>query len=364
MKKLLLLISAILFYGWGICQINFTSADLQEAGKTYVTKTDTVTIVDIGNASPTAQAWDFSSLLMHYMSGPTFELTSSTPYAGDYPNSDLYTYGPAIMFGGFYGGAPVSSQGMDNGYMFWRKDVTGFWTEGFMADEGPYAGKKVWTVPQEMILGTPATLGTNYPNFSQWTLDYSDNALDVDTLYKSSVDKTQECDAWGSLITPTATYPDVLRIHESGVKVDSVFATLGGNPVYSIELVRDTFNNYIFVTNGIHYPLALVKCDKNDQIRSIEYYFTQGAADLSENDKNQFAKVFPNPAENLINIQLSDESQLNSTFTIFTNEGKMVGTTIINEWNAKLCIDHLESGIYNYSITNGNHLSTGRFYKR
>lgn len=74
---------------YGLSQITFTSADLQESGKTYITKTDTVSSVNIGTASASAQNWDFSTLLMHYMSGPSFDLTSSTPYASDYPNSDI-----------------------------------------------------------------------------------------------------------------------------------------------------------------------------------------------------------------------------------------------------------------------------------
>lgn len=364
MRKLLLSISMASTFGIGYGQITFTSLDLQESGKTYVTKTDTVSTVDLGLASSSAQNWDFSNLLMDYMSGPTFDLTSSTAYASDYPNSDLFTYGPAIMFGGFYGGAPVSSQGMDNGYMFWRKDATGFWTEGFMADEGPYAGKKVYTVPQEMILGTPATYGSNYPNYSRWSLGYSDNMTDVDTLYVSTVNKTQECDAWGSMTTPTAFYSDVLRIHESGIKVDSVYASLAGNSVYSLELIRDTFNNYIFVTNGIHYPIALVKCDKNNQIRSIEYYFTQGDASTSENFMTSGIDVFPNPFDNSIHLELSDKSQLNSLLSIYSNDGKDILTYKIENWKQEILLNHLESGIYFYSISSDTQKITGRIIKQ
>jgi hypothetical protein len=363
MKKNLLLLSLLLisFSNELIkAQITFTSADLQESGETYVTKTDTITSVNIGIATLTAQNWDFSSLLTHYMSGPSFDLTSNTVYDTDYPNSDLYTYGPAVMFGGFFGGAPVSQQGMDNGYMFWRKDASGFWTEGFMADDGPYAGKKVWTVPQEMILGTPATLGTNYSNFSEWTLNYSDNAIDVDTLYKSSVNKTQECDAWGSLITPTATYPDVLRIHESGIKVDSVFATLGGNPVYSIELFRDTFNNYIFVANNIHYPLALVKADKNNVIRSVEYYFTQGFLEIETNNELKGAMLYPNPTEGILTIELSSALDKECSLILTDSFGKIVSTHLLQHQKNLIDCTMIESGIYFYKLINGLVQETGK----
>lgn len=51
MKKLLLSISVALSANWCSSQITFSSQDLQESGKTYVTKTDTITIVNIGSAS-------------------------------------------------------------------------------------------------------------------------------------------------------------------------------------------------------------------------------------------------------------------------------------------------------------------------
>lgn len=366
MKKLLLfpmLLASFSVFNLN-AQITFTSTDLQESGKTYITKTDTITSVNLGTASATAQNWDFSTLLMHYMSGPSFDLTSNTPYDVDFPNSDLYTYGPAIMFGGFFGGAPVSEQGMNNGYMFWRKDITGFWTEGFMPDEGPYAGKKVYTVPQEMILGTPATLGTSHPNYSAWTLTFDQNATDVDTVYQSSVDKIQECDAWGTLTTPTGTYNDVLRIHESGVKVDSAKSYLNGNPLVFIEISRDTFNNYIFLTNGIHYPLALVKADKNNVIRSVEYYFMQGFLGTESVDKTTNVKIHPNPSDGLLTIELPMLTDEHSKMVITDPNGKTVGTFILYQQLNQIDCTQLNSGIYFYSVTSGAEQKFGKILIR
>ncbi len=351
MKKLLLSISVALSANWCSSQITFSSQDLQESGKTYVTKTDTITIVNIGSASSNFQSWDFSSLGIHYMSGPSFDLTTNTPYAFDYPNSDLYTYGPAMMFGGFFGGAPVNSQGMDNGYMFWRKDATGFWTEGFMADEGQYAGKKVYTIPQEMILGTPATLGSNYINSSEWILEYNDNSLDVDTLYSSNTSKTQECDAWGSLTTPTSNYTDVLRIHEYGIKIDSVTATLAGNNVYSIELLRDTFNNYLFVTNGIHYPLVIVKCDKNNLIRTIEYYYNQGYLNTSDSDLNpNDLSIYPNPSKGTFTFEINFPIESHLPLNIYNSSGKLCKYTSLQNKISNIDLSDFVDGLYYYEI--------------
>lgn len=365
MKKLLLTsVTICLSSYFGLSQITFTSADLQESGKTYITKTDTLTSVNLGTASASSQNWDFSSLLMHYMSGPSFDLTSNTPYASDYPNSNMFTYGPAIMFGGFFGGAPVSEQGMNNGYMFWRKDATGFWTEGFMPDEGPYAGKKVWTVPQEMILGTPATLGTSYPNFSQWTLTYDNVPTDYDTVYVSTVDKVQNCDAWGTLTTPTDTYSDVLRIHEYGVKVDSAKSYMSGNPLLFIEVSRDTFNNYIFVTNGIHYPLVLVKADKNNVIRSIEYYFMQGFLETETLTESSSVTIYPNPSEGMLTVEIPTDVKNQSELVLTDAYGKVVSKHTLNQQQNQIDCTALRAGVYFYTVISGQEQETGKIIIR
>lgn len=332
-----------------MAQITFTSVDLQEAGKVYVTKTDTTTAVNLGTPSASAQNWDYSSLLMHYMSGPWFDSTSYIQYAVDFPTSNLYTYGPAFMFGGFHGAAPVSEQGMNNGYMFWRKDVDGFWAEGFLSDDGEYAGMPTHFTPHELILGTPATYGTSYTNSSQWKLNFDVNASDVDTLYQVNTEKTQECDAWGSLTTPAGTFPDVLRIHEWGVKVDSVKSYLMGNPGPALEIARDTFNNYIFIANGIHYPLVHVKADKNNVIRSIEHYAMTATMGINE-ITDEYITVYPNPASDFININLGKQAFISSEVIVFNTQGREVLRQQLNDATEQLDVRSLQSGMYLFVV--------------
>jgi hypothetical protein len=362
MKKLLLLITSFTLGGTTFSQINFDYTDLQEAETTYITKTDTLTSVNIGTASPTSQAWDFTNLTMHFMSGPSFDLTSNTTYTSDYPNSDLYTYGPAIMFGGFSGGVPVGEQGMDNGYMFWRKDVTGFWTEGFMAEDGPLAGRKVYTVPQEMILGTPTTLATSYTNHSQWSINFDLVSTDVDTVYTSTVDKTQLCDAWGSLETPTGLFPDVLRIHEYVIKADTVRSYLMGNLVYTQQIMRDTLNNYIFLAKNIHYPIAIVKADKNDVVKSVEYYFNQGPLGTNEQKQDLSVQIFPNPTSNMFNVNIGKDISNPAYIILFDIQGKQVLKHTISSSQNQIDCSTLNSGVYFYEIMLDSEKVSGKIF--
>ncbi|MBI2966315.1 MAG: T9SS type A sorting domain-containing protein [Bacteroidetes bacterium] len=285
-----------------------TSQALPQQGYIYLTLTDTMPVISIGTPGPAFQTWDFTMLNNHYPSYPTFDLTSNTPYAGDFPASNIYTYGPAAMFGGFYGGAPVGTQGYAYGYMFWRTDTTGYWIVGFRADSGTWGGINVYENPRELLVGTPSAYGSVFNNTARWELAVSAvNPVDVDTYYVNYVTKTLTADAWGYLQIPNSIGDTVLRIHENLIRVDSSIARLGGSYLYGIEIYRDTLNNYLYMSPGYNYPLAHVHADKNNNLNSVEYYTgMMVSAKPLESNLSPF-NIFPNPSNgSSIQIHLNE----------------------------------------------------------
>ncbi|MBI3136913.1 MAG: T9SS type A sorting domain-containing protein [Bacteroidetes bacterium] len=340
------------FCGASFAQITITESDLPEAGYTYFVSSDTLTAVNLGTPGSSAQTWDFSALLEHYIKVPTYDSTVNTPYAADFFASTHYTYGPAAMYSGFHGGAPVGSQGMNNGYMFWRRDNTGFWIVGFRSDDGDYANQNVLLIQQELMIGTPATYNDVFNNTARWELDFNDNGSDVDTLYVNNVEKTLTVDAFGELITPAGTYPDVLRIHEYLVTSDSAYATLMGNPVYELELKRDTLNNYIFMDNGTHYPLCIVHADKNNVVLSVEYYKGYSMAELEESDSEQTA-LYPNPSKGNFTVKVPADKDTETYLQVFDLNGRMVAKIRLTDELNTLDLN-LRPALYFYSISTGS----------
>jgi hypothetical protein len=193
-------------------------------------------------------------------------------YADTFPGSNLYTWGPAFLFTSFFGGAPVDPTNW--GYMYWKTDVNGFHIVGFRGDCGPgYGYMNVHENPQELLMGTPATYNDAFADSARWMIKFNKNTADVDTVYKSIVNKTLTADAWGTLTTSFGT-KSVLRVHEYFIEVDSIDAEtiVMGNP-YTIPVyqLRDTVNNYFFWANDVNYPLAIVHCDKNNNVLNVEY---------------------------------------------------------------------------------------------
>jgi len=357
----------VFFFGLTLCakaQITITESNLPEAGFTYLVANDTLTAVNLGMPSGSAQSWNYANLLNHYQRVPSYDSTNKTPYAGNFPNSTHYTYGPAAMYSGFHGGAPVGTQGMSNGYMFWQRENDGFWVIGFRSDNGLYANKNVTYVPKELLIGTPSTLGSVFNNNARWELWLNANPNNVDTLYVKNIKKTLTTDAFGDLTLPAGSYyPNVVRVHEYLVTVDSIYAFLNGNPVYSMELIRDTLNNYTFLSNTETYPVCVVHANKNNTVKSVEYYKQKFPLNTNEfSDAQNLISVFPNPNTGQFNFNVSSAFSENKPYTIslFDATGKEIERQMLNTINTQFN-KNLPFGIYLYMVTNyKNEIKTGK----
>lgn len=275
MKKLALIFASALMILTSKAQITVTDADMPQPGRANWVAYDTLTNVNIGSPSATAQVWDFSSLLTNYIKLAIYSPTTPyQAYADSFPGSNIYTWGPSIFFTSFYGGAPVDINNW--GYMYWKTDVDGFHIVGFRGYCGPdYDYMNVHENPQELLMGTPATYNDQFIDSARWVIKFNKNTTDADTVYKSIRNKTLTVDAFGTLTSSFGTGTNqVLRVHEYVIEVDSIEAEIifMGNPIiYPVFQIRDTVNNYYFWANDLNYPLAIVHCDKYNNVKDVEY---------------------------------------------------------------------------------------------
>ncbi len=368
MRRTILLFGiAVISAEWSSAQITITSADLPQAGYTYLTSTDTTPSISLGTPSASSQSWNFNSLSQDYPSVPTFGLTSATPYASAFSASNIYTYGPAAWFGSIYGGAPVGSVGMAKGHMFWSTSTSGYKIIGFRADSGTYAGINVLENPQELLIGTPCTYSTSFSNTARWELPISNfYPGDPDTFYVSRVTKTLTADAWGSLTTPFSTFNNILRVHEHLIKIDSAYYKSGTTVLYAMELMRDTSNNYLYLANGINYPAAKVHADKNNIVKNVEYYtgfLLTGINDYSGYGKDE-VKISPNPFTEEASLLIKD-SGLGSKdlkLQVYDISGREVSAVVIrNSDGFVIRRGTLTAGLYLYKVVgNKGIIKTGK----
>lgn len=335
-----------------------TENNLPLAGTTYLTSTDTTPVILPGTPGPTFQTWDFTSLDSDYTSVPTFDLTSQTQYAADFPASNIHTWGPAALFGGFYGGAPVGTQGYATGDMFWRTDTDGYWIVGFRSDSGTYAGINVYENPRELLIGTPASYGSVFNNTARWELPWSNvNQSDPDTFYSNYVTKTLIADAWGYLQLPDGIGDTVLRIHEYLIRTDSSLLKTGSTIIYGLELYRDTLNNYIYLSKNFNYPLAHVHADKDNNLKTVEFYTGMFVGVKSMQPDIPGVNIYPNPSS-CREIYITADKKLygksNLTLMIFSVNGQEIFTSSMKD--GTFLIDRASipcDGIYLINLLDG-----------
>lgn len=274
-----MLFSALIYAQVPVQPITITGADLPSAGKGFILGNDAAPTVSLGSPGANQQSWNFSALNDSYIKAAVYDSTSSTAYAGQFPASNIYTYGPAQFFGLLYGGAPVPYGNM--GYTFWKSDSAGLRVIGWEEVTGQYAHIPVYENPAELLIGTPATYGSTFSDTSRWTMTLGGVGV-VDTTWVTYRTKTLTVDAWGSLTIPFGTFPNVLRIHENVTETDSVIATLNSTVLVQMQVKHQTTNNYMYMANGVGYPVATVRCDSVNNMNTIEYILDTSCAVYSK----------------------------------------------------------------------------------
>jgi hypothetical protein len=81
----------------------------------------------------------------------------------------------------------------------------------------------------------------------------------------------------------------------------------------------------------------------------ITSLYTGSALGVNEVSQSNLFSVFPNPAQNVINVNL-DAKLLGSVFTIYDNIGKAVKTGKLNSLNTTIDLIDLSSGIYTFNL--------------
>lgn len=152
----------------------------------------------------------------------------------------------------------------------------------------------------------------------------------------------------------------VLKITSTGVK--SWQKSLGGTGEeysFAMNLTADggcIVTGYSFSNNG----------DVSGNHGESDYWVVKLAPDnigVNEISEKELLSVFPNPANNHINLKISN-TLIGATYVIYDNSGKAVLSGTINSENTKLKLDNLSVGIYDVQITSLNSTTTSRFVKK
>ena len=224
-----------------IAQITVDSSDVINPGSIrYQAYFDNYsnTPINAGNASATAQTWDFSSMNYNWVDTLIF----TTPANADFPSSNQNA-NLALNFGD------------GSGSIHLINDVSGLFVVEYAGIWGTFAINETWA-------NFPMTYGSSF-NWST-TLD----TIMVNTFlpfpgadiiyYKKDTFQISEVDAFGTIITELGTF-DALRIKQTGESNDSIWykefptshSVMAGTGPMGMEFDPDTLT--ISVLDTVHF---------------------------------------------------------------------------------------------------------------
>lgn len=340
MKKTLL--SAILFC-FGVlsasAQITITTADVATASKIIYQETDTLPAVSIGTALATSQNWDMSLLKTGTKDTLSFLNANWVPNAA-FPTANL-----------------AMKQGSQDNYAYMLNSATGLFIVGnaVIADfgSGPKPLKQI-NSPYEQLMAFPATYSTSFiNNFITTTPSFYINinpGVQIDSARgKSVVAKTVIVDAWGSLTTPLGTY-NVIRSKETKVNHDTidVYVPLFGGWQLGAQKAADSVVTYTWWANGIGFPIVSATMDSTGAVKSVQWLQSLPVTGINELASSVNVNVFPNPAENELNITI-DGSKTESV-QIVDITGRLINTYAVENNHVVINTSDFANGIYTYSI--------------
>jgi hypothetical protein len=298
MKKILIILAfSIATLQTAFAQITITASSGYQAGDSYSIQPCDGNQIEL-SAEGANITVDYSDVVNNGdVQSQTFVDPSTTPYAAFFPNATVAS-------------ATVSTQG-NTAYGYYeitatKLDVLGVATSQYTME---------YTNPSTQIV-----FPTNYNDsiYDEYEAQYTVNGV----LVKRNAILVQKADAYGNITTPQGTFP-YLRIAIVQEIVDSMFQSgeliaLSYSELYTYNYMNSNFKAPIFTYSEIY-------TSQGDSYTAG--YNISPATALKENTLfTSNENVFPNPAQNEINVEFTMNQNENVSFRIIDINGKVVRT--------------------------------------
>jgi len=338
---------AVLAFSSVKAQITLTQSDMPRIGDAYQVATDNTPTVTPGSAGANV-TWNLSALNNQGVDTSFYVAPYVTPYASQFPSSNLTEI---IVDGGnsIYGYLNTSASALTTQSVVFPGFVIGF------------------VSPAETVVALPATY------LSHWSTAYTntDYYPGEEVGYDSTKEVQHEVevdtvDGWGKVITPAATYANVLRTKViTTVLTDSTYFRDSITHVWKFQTVTSPAaptENFYWYANGKGSPAASLSLNTVGGATTSGNYLYATITGIGKVSNNLTTEVYPNPASSSINFVLNS-GNANGYIKIIDLAGREIEATTFSNGRAKLNTSSYASGMYLYLMTDtsGNLLDNGKF---
>lgn len=191
--------------------------------------------------------------------------------------------------------------------------------------------------------GFPMSMGESYTdNFAATFTTSGFNFTRSGTI-------TCEVDGYGTLITPSGTHTNVLRIHSVQDYTDS----------YSMGSLDVTIDNYAWIKAGFHQELAMVQTMTSDAGSNSSAYYASNTLGVNGNEFSSL-KLYPNPTQS--NVTIDFDAMVDQVEVADLN-GRLVDISF-DKGTGLLDLSQLNSGIYYVTIYSNNSSTVKKIVKQ
>ena len=326
-------------------QITITSADLPTAGSSFITATDTLYsgIISSGGA---AQVWNYSQLVNHSQDTFTFQSAAGTPYASSFPGSTLAANSPTDSVWAYF-------QNSANGMY-----LNGVYTYSVVGVGGASNLALVYN-PAQIYIPTPFTYGSTRNEVSRFQIDVTSTPPNIRVIRRT--ESTLTGDGYGSLTTPYATYPNTIRIKSVDLSYDSVYVDIFGLGFYTLaQTSQSQVSSYRWYKNGNPSLVLSMNADSlATNVFGADFLYVPGSTGINSLANQEAIKSYPNPASDMLVIDIPKELKTESTLQVYNNAGQLVYTVTINDLDRyMLDVKQFPAGLYSFILAGTKTYST------
>ena len=331
----------------GKAQITITTADLPTAGSSYILASDTVYTDVISPGGPN-QVWNYSQLVNHGQDTFLFQSAAGTPYASTFSSATLANNNPN-----------------DSIWAYFISNAGGLYLNGaYLYNTGGPGGLSNTAIvynPVQIFAPTPFTYGSTRNEVSRFQLDINSMSPHIRVIHRTETSLTG--DGYGSLTTPYATYANTIRIKSVDLSYDSIYVDLLGFGFYTLaQTSQSQVSSYKWYKNGNPSLVLNLNADSLATLVSgADFLYVPGSTGINSAANQESIKSYPNPASDILVIDIPKELKSESTLQIYNNAGQLINTVLINDLDRyMLDVKLYPAGLYSFILT-GTRTYSSRF---